>query len=115
MDDSRQVRRFALDRRELLVIDDARDQLLTCESGELWVTQERDSRDIILPAGHSWRIDHAHPVVLSALKPAQVTLAHPRFGMAASTPRRHDAASVLTRILRWRFPALAGFPSTLLR
>lgn len=115
MGDFRQVRHFKLDRRELLVIDDARDQLLTCESGELWITQERDSRDIILPAGRSWRIDHDQPVVLSALQPAQVTLAHPQAGMAASMPRRQDAASLLTRILRWRFPALAGFPSILLR
>ncbi len=91
MGDNRQVRRIQIGLRELLVIDDARGQLLTCESGELWITQDGDRRDIILPAGQSWRIDRAGPLVMSAFKPAVATL---------------DMAR------RWRFPPLASFPST---
>ncbi len=94
MSDTRQVQRIPIDLRELLVIDDARDQLLTCESGELWITQDGDRRDVILPAGQSWRIDRSGPLVLSAFKPAVATL---------------------DMVRRWRFPALASFPSTLLR
>jgi hypothetical protein len=94
MSDSRQVRRIQIGLRELLVIDDARDQMLTCESGELWITQDGDPRDVILPAGKSWRVDRSGPLVLSAFKPAVATL---------------------DMIQRWRFPALASFPATLLR
>jgi hypothetical protein len=115
MSDTRQVQRMEIGLRELLVIDDARDQLLTCESGELWVTQEGDRRDLILPAGQSWRIDHAGPVVLSAFKPATATLAHPLAGRAASMPHREGAEPLLSRLRRWRFPALASFPATHLR
>lgn len=91
MNDIRQVRHIQIGLRELLVIDDARDQLLTCESGELWITQDGDRRDLILPAGQSWRIDRSGPLVLSAFKPAVATL---------------DMAK------RWRFPPLASFPAT---
>jgi hypothetical protein len=108
----RQARQLELGARELLVIDDAREHVVTCESGELWITQDRDRRDIILPAGRSWRFECAGPVVLSALKPARATLAHTRPGHAASEPRRDGAASVLSLIRRWRFPALASFPAT---
>jgi hypothetical protein len=112
MSDTRQVQRIPIDLRELLVIDDARDQLLTCESGELWVTQDGDCRDVILPAGQSWRIDRSGPLVLSAFKPAVATLTQPHPGKSASVPRRQGAASVLALIRRWRFPALASFPVT---
>lgn len=94
MSDIRQARRIQIGLRELLVIDDARDQLLTCESGELWITQDGDRRDVILPAGLSWRVDRAGPLVLSAFKPAVATL---------------------DRVKRWRFPALACFPAHLIR
>jgi hypothetical protein len=115
MNDTRQVQRIQIGLRELLVIDDARDQLLTCQSGELWLTQDGDRRDVILPAGQSWRIDRSGPLVLSAFKPAVATLANPQAGLAASVPRSDGAASLLALIRRWRFPALASFPATLLR
>jgi hypothetical protein len=91
MSDILQVRRIQIGLRELVVIDDARGQVLTCESGELWLTQDGDRRDVILPAGQSWRVDRNGPLVLSAFKPAVATL---------------------DRINRWRFPALASFPAT---
>ncbi|MBI5786639.1 MAG: DUF2917 domain-containing protein [Rhodocyclales bacterium] len=91
MSDILQLRRIQIGLRELVVIDDARGQVLTCESGELWLTQDGDSRDVILPAGQSWRVDRSGPLVLSAFQPAVATL---------------------DRINRWRFPALASFPAT---
>lgn len=115
MSDTLQARRLQIGLRELLIIDDARDQLLTCESGELWLTQDGDRRDVILPAGQSWRIDRSGPLVLSAFKPSVATLAHPQPGRSASVPRRDGAATLLALIRRWRFPALASFPATLLR
>jgi hypothetical protein len=112
MSDIRQVQRLELGLRELVIIDDARGQQLSCESGELWITQDGDRRDIIVPAGKSWRIDRAGPLVVSALKPAVATLTHAQSGRAASVPRRQGAESILALIRRWRFPTLASFPAT---
>lgn len=110
MSDIRQVQRLELGLRELVIIDDARDQLIHCESGKFWITQDGDRRDIILSTGKSWRIDTTGPLVVSALKPAVATLAHTQPGRAASVPRRQGAASHLAPIRRWRFPPLARFP-----
>jgi hypothetical protein len=112
MSDNRQVQRIELGLRELVVIDNASDQQIHCESGELWITQDGDRRDIVLLAGKSWRIDNAAPLVVSALKPAVATLAHTQAGRIPSVPRRHGAESLLALIRRWRFPALASFPAT---
>jgi hypothetical protein len=112
MSDIRQVQRIELALRELVIIDDARDQLILCESGELWITQDGDRRDIILLAGKSWRIDTAGPLVVSALQPTVATLTHAQPGRTASVPRRQGAESLFALIHRWRFPALASFPAT---
>jgi hypothetical protein len=111
MDEIRQVRQLQLDQRQLLIIDDARDHVITCEYGELWITQDGDRRDVILPAGRSWRIERPAQVVLSAFTPSLATLAHTHPGKAVSRPRRDDGARLLTRIRRWRFPTLASFPA----
>jgi hypothetical protein len=108
MDETRQL---ALERRELLVIDDARGHRITCESGELWLTQDGDRRDIILPTGQSWLVDRPGPLVLSALAPSRATLAQTRPGQPVAQPRREGATELLTRIRRWRFRPLAGFPT----
>lgn len=115
MSDTRQVQHIEISLRELLVIDDARGQVVVCESGELWITQDGDRRDVILPAGQSWRIDRPGPLVLSAFEPSVATLANPQPGRAASVPRRDGVAALLTRILRWRFPTLASFPAHFIR
>lgn len=110
-----ETRQLDLERHELLVIDDARGHLVTCESGELWLTQDGDRLDIILPAGHAWLVDRTGPLVLSALARSRATLAQTRPGRAVSRPYRNGAAALLTRIRRWRFRPLASFPAILLR
>jgi hypothetical protein len=112
MSDIRQVQRLELGLRELVIIDNASDQMIHCESGELWITQDGDRRDIIVPAEKSWRIDADRPLVVSALKPAVATLTHTQPGRMVSVPRRQGAESLLALIRRWRFPTLASFPAT---
>lgn len=107
-----ETRQLDLERRELLVIDDAWGHLVTCERGELWLTQDGDRRDVILPAGHAWLVDRPGPLVLSALAPSRATLAQTRPGQSVGRPRRGGAAELLTRLRRWRFPELASFPAT---
>jgi hypothetical protein len=102
-----QETRFELARRELVTLADARDQVLTCDSGELWITVDGDRRDIILGPGESYRIERAAPVVVSATRAATLTVAHTQ----AFAPR----GSMLASLLNWRFPPLAAFASALIR
>lgn len=111
MDKTAQVRQLILGAHELMILDDAREHVIACDSGELWITQEGDRRDVILPAGRSWRIDRAGPVVLSAFVPSRAILTQARPARAAAVPRREGAAALLGLIRRWRHPALASFPA----
>lgn len=64
----------ALPRGRLLSIRGARGALLFIEQGEVWVTQERDPRDIVLPAGAWFRLDREGTAVVEARRTARVTL-----------------------------------------
>jgi hypothetical protein len=64
----------ALPRGRLLSIRGARGALLFVEQGEVWVTQERDLRDIVLPAGTWFRLDRGGTAVVEARRAARVTL-----------------------------------------
>ncbi len=46
-----------LDRRQSLRIDDGQGYQLHCRSGEVWLTQQGDGRDIILAQGQSFTLD----------------------------------------------------------
>jgi len=112
MNATRQVQRTPLKKRELVVIDDARNHLLLYETGKLWLTFDGDSRDVILKSGQSWTVTDRGPVVVSAREPSVPALTHRSSCKPACAPRRQGAESVLNLIRRWRFPALASFPAT---
>lgn len=103
-----------LARRELLALDRAKGSRLTCASGEVWITVEGCQQDIILRPGESWRVEDSAPVVISALQPSLLVVAHPQ----ASAPRiapRQMAESILLLLRRWQHRPLASYPSTMLR
>lgn len=58
--------RTFLPRRNTLVLDDAEGTILSVESGVLWVTLERDPRDIILLPGMRFEIDRTGRTVVVA-------------------------------------------------
>jgi hypothetical protein len=106
-----QETRFDLLKSELVTLSDARGHVLDCESGELWITLDGDSRDIILGPGQGYRIESDKPVLVSALKSSSLKLRHCQcFG-----PRAAGAKSLLVSLLNWEFPPLAAFPSPLIR
>jgi DUF2917 family protein len=55
-------------------IDDAPGTAVSCVSGVVWVTQERDSRDLVLGAGQSVVLDRPGLAVVYALRDALVTV-----------------------------------------
>ena len=109
-----QETRRALARRELLALDRARGYLLTCESGELWITRDGSVDDLVLGAGESWRVEGDGEFVVSALRPALLVIVHPPAAAPRIAPHGR-AASVLALLRRWKHPPLASYPAPLLR
>ena len=70
-----ETRHRALARDALLVLDDARDLTLAVESGTVWLTLEKDPRDVVLFAGQRFRIDRPGRTVVMAHTPATLQLA----------------------------------------
>jgi hypothetical protein len=64
----------ALPRRGLLSIRGGRGAVLFVDHGEVWVTQEGDLRDVVLPAGAWFRLDRDGTVIVQARRAAAVTL-----------------------------------------
>ena len=106
-----QETRFDLFRDELISLSDAENHVVSCNNGQLWITQDGETEDIILGPGQTYRIDSPAAVSISALQASTLELRHQEaFGPRASRARR-----LLVSLLNWEFPALASFPSTLIR
>lgn len=101
-----QVTHCELAHRELLAVSEAAGDVIACASGELWLTQDGDRRDVVLPAGGQWRIEGAGEVVISALQPATFSITRQSAAVSRDRPVFE---------LGRRFPPLALFPSPLIR
>ncbi len=77
---------IALKAREVHRIESARGTEVTCVKGVTWITQERDSRDLILAAGHSVVLDRPGLAVVYAFRDALVTVG-PSLGLPS--PHQH--------------------------
>jgi len=101
-------------RGSLLRIKNGRDLSVHVWEGTLWLTQERDRRDIVLEAGQWFRLDRQGSCLLEATEPSAVALSSPHdhaFAKAidvipasnahASQPSRprRDSASPVARLL----------------
>ena len=65
---------IALEARTVHRIDNGKGMQVTCVTGVVWVTQEHDSRDIILAAGQSAVLDRRGLAVVFAFKDALITV-----------------------------------------
>jgi hypothetical protein len=63
---TRRPRRVVLNRRKTLVLDNAQGTIIAVERGCLWVTLERDLRDIVLGKGMRFQIDRSGRTILAA-------------------------------------------------
>ena len=96
--------RCELRRRELLTLTGIAGHRIACQTGELWITQDGEG-DVLLRGGESWTAPGGDDVVISALVAAVFSIERPA-PVETSTP--------VFRLGR-AFPALALFPSPLLR
>jgi hypothetical protein len=80
---------IALEARTVHRIDNGKGTKVTCVTGVVWITQEHDSRDIILAAGQSMVLDRRGLAVVFAFKDALITAgAALRLPSPASVPAR---------------------------
>jgi hypothetical protein len=106
--------RIELAARELLALDRVEGHLLTCRTGELWITLDGSQEDVILGPGQSWRVTNHHPVVVSALRASVLAAIHPH-GRAPCIVPHGRAGWILAALLRWKHPPLARYPAVSLR
>lgn len=66
-----------LPRGGLLHIKNGRDLMVHVWEGTLWLTQDRDQRDIVLNAGEWFRLDRQGSCVLEATRPSAIALTSP--------------------------------------
>lgn len=59
-------RRTFLPQRESLILNNAEGTKITVDAGCLWVTMERDPRDIVLLPGMSFEVDRSGRTVIAA-------------------------------------------------
>ncbi len=81
----------------LLTLDDSRGVRIDCLEGSLWITQDGDPRDVILPAGRSYRIDRTSRVLVFAATDARLQI----------TSQPAQPAPIVTPVPGW-FSRLSG-------
>jgi len=63
---SHRSRRSVLNRREALVLENAQGTIIAVDRGCLWVTLERDLRDIVLTRGMRFQVDRSGRTIIAA-------------------------------------------------
>ena len=69
--------RITLAADQFVKLDEAVGVRLVSRCGSIWITQDGDSRDIVLEAGDSFVLDRAGPSIVQALGPAVRAIAEP--------------------------------------
>ncbi len=87
---------IALGVRSVHRIEQARGMQVSCIKGVTWITQERDSRDLILAAGHSVVLDRPGLAVVYAFRDALITVG-PSLALPAPESRPKPARSYADR------------------
>jgi hypothetical protein len=94
-------RRAYLPQRESLILNNAEGTTITVDTGCLWVTMERDPRDIVLLPGMSFEVDRTGRTVIAAEEDS-------RFRLLSEVTPASRAVTWLARLLarvtaRWTF------------
>jgi len=71
------TQRSALQRRQSLVLADAVGTVVAVDRGSVWITQERDPRDIVLSRGMRFAIDRPGRTIVAAEAPSVLRLLVP--------------------------------------
>ena len=68
---------ITLESPQLLKIQNGMDWHIECHSGEIWLTQENDSEDVILRPGQGFTLSRAGVALLGAITTAELMIKKP--------------------------------------
>ena len=80
--------------KQLLKVRSGVGHTIVCHSGSVWLTQDRDRRDIVLDAGESFALDRDGLVLVQALEQSTISIAARLPGaQARAALQRHTAVA----------------------
>jgi hypothetical protein len=91
--------RTFLPRRDSLVLDNAAGTVIAVDRGCLWITLERDLRDIVLVKGMRFQIDRGGRTVIAAEEDSQLRLIRPQPLVERTATRLRRA--ILRHLREW--------------
>jgi len=98
---------LCLKRSQVLKVRGGAGHSVLCHSGSLWLTQDRDQRDIVLGAGESFVLDRDGLALVQALEQSAISIAPPARRSRTTMPGLRIRPSAA----RWRglpYPANRG-------
>jgi len=86
--------------RETLVLSDIAGATLRVNRGTLWVTQEHDTRDVVLNAGDVWQVDRDGDTIIEAQTATTLSASGVRVARALRRwqPKDRQAHPLLARL-----------------
>ena len=90
--------------RETLVLPDIAGATLRVNRGTLWITQEHDTRDVVLNAGDVWQVDRDGDTIIEAQTATTLSASGPRVrGRCAGGSQASASASraIARRLRAW--------------
>ena len=72
-----ETHRFCLARRDVVALEDAAGLELRVHRGLVWLTQEGDTRDIVMRAGEAFLLDRRGRATVEGLAAAEISLLNP--------------------------------------
>jgi hypothetical protein len=87
-----------LGKRQSLKICDGEERRIVCRRGRLWITQECDTRDIMLVPGESFTLDRRGLTLVTALQNAQLFVEERRPQSSLAVSGNVSAKKLLSRL-----------------
>lgn len=103
-----------LGRADLVGVRNGRGALVFVESGTAWITQEHDVRDVLVPAGESFRLDRDGVALMQGHRTATITISAP-LGDAEPEVFRATPAAHVTPARRRGHPMVRRMWAVVLR
>ena len=66
--------KIALGRGQAVPLRDAKGRTVRAHAGRVWITEENGSRDVVLEAGESFRLDRSGLAVVEAFSDASISI-----------------------------------------
>lgn len=99
--------KLALARRDSVSVVNAVGTRVTCVSGSLWITQHRDTRDVMLDPGDAFVLDRPGAAIIQAIRPSTL-LIRELIREETSCDATQQACSVVRAALRRMLPRPAN-------